>query len=287
MRYLALLLVSLVARRVSPQAAYPVCDLLGDLAWLAARGPRRAVESNLRRVLGSAGPPPQRMVRAVFRHGARAYYDTFRIPATPSPELERLVEAEGWEHLDAALAAGRGAILVGAHLGSVSLTGQLVALRGYPLVAVVEPLRPEALYRLMARVRGAGGARLLPLSPTVGRELIAALRRNEVVALIADRDVGQTGIRVPFFGESASLPSGPAVLSLRTGAPMLIAVALRQAAGRFRGVIEPPLEARRSGAFRQDVEAMTRRIAARFEYYIGQDPTQWTVFQPIWPDQPA
>ncbi|MBI4494801.1 MAG: hypothetical protein HY690_18650 [Chloroflexi bacterium] len=282
---LAFCLVAFVFRAIPPGLAYPVCDLIGDLASVVARGARRAVEANLRHVLGARQPPDRRLVRQVFRNGARNYYDTFRIPALSGPALERLVQAEGWEHLEAARAGGRGAILVGAHLSSVSLAGQIVARRGYPLVAVVEPIQPRWLFELLARLRAGHGARLLPLGLKAMAELVAALRRNEVVGLIADRDIGRTGLLVPFFDAPASMPSGPAALALRTGAPILVAVALRKPDGTFWGVIEPPLALARTGDLRRDIERATCQIARRFEYYIRHDPAQWTVFQPVWPEE--
>lgn len=282
--YLLYLLASRLSCAVPPRLAYPACDLIGDLFCLLSLSSRQAVQSNLRHVLGARQPPGQ-LVRQVFRSGVRNYYDTFRIPAISGAELEELVESQGWEHLDAARAAGSGAILVGAHLSSVALAAQLIAHRGYPLVTVVEPVRPPALFDLLADARAGHGVRVLPIGPNVMAELIGALRRNEVVGLIADRDVGGTGIDVPFFDAPAFLPSTPAVLCLRTGAPLMVALSVRKSDASFRGIIEPPLPPTRSGDLRRDVEDLTQRIAERFEYHIRMDPTQWTVFQPVWAEE--
>lgn len=281
---LLLLLVTGLSRVVPSRVAYGLCDLLGGLASVLAVGARRAVQANLRHVLGLSHPPGH-LIRQVFQNGARSYYDTFRIPSLRDDELDRLVQVEGWEHLEAARAACRGAILVGAHLSSLSLAGQLVAHHGYPIVVPVEPIRPAWLLQLMQRLRAGHGARLLPLGPKVMGELVAALARNEVVGLIADRDVGRKGIRVAFFDATTSMPSGPAALALRTGAPLLVAVVQRKDDGRFRGVIEPPLRLEHSGDLREDVTRATHQIVARFEYYIRLNPAQWTVFQPVWPEQ--
>ena len=276
-------LLTTVAAALPPRLGYAVADRVGDLWYLAAPRARAAVAANLRHVLGGQ-PADQRLVRQVFRHGARNYYDTLRIPALSPETLQAWFRVDGWDHLDRARAAGQGAILVGAHLSSVALAGQLVVLRGYPLVAVVEPTRPRWLFTIVTRFRAARGARLLPLSPGVLGELSLALRRNEIVGLVADRDVVGTGVPVQFFDAPAAIPQGPAVLALRTGAPLLISVVLRQSHGHFRGVIEPPLAVHRSGNTRRDIAALTRQIVMRFEYYIRRNPDQWTVFQPIWPE---
>src|SRR5215208_2293532 len=122
--YVGYLLAGVLARAVPPAVAYPILDLVGGLLWRVNRSARRAVEANLGQVIRDRGPRWRGAVRDVFRHGARNSYDTFRIPRLTPSELDRLVPIRGWEHLDAALAEGRGAILVGAHLSSLAVGGQ-------------------------------------------------------------------------------------------------------------------------------------------------------------------
>ena len=281
-------LLARVAQRIPARLGYPACDRLGDLLWLANRPARRAVAANLRRVIGSPGRRHRHAVRDAFRQGIRAYYDTLRLPALSCAELIDLVPLQGREHLDAALAAGRGAILVGAHLSGTPLGGPGVAVRGYPVHVVVEPVDPPALLDLFVRVRSVYGVRAVPLGPRLVPDLLAALRRNEVVALIVDRDVplpgggGSSVAIVPFFGAPARMPVGPALLAMRSGAPVLPALAVRRADDRVVGIIEPPISLAPRGDRRADVAAMTEAVAARLEYYIGRHPEQWAVFQPVW-----
>jgi KDO2-lipid IV(A) lauroyltransferase len=266
---------------VPPRLAYPVLDRIGDLVRLLNRPARRAVEANLLRAIGQPGRRWRLAVRGAFRHGARNYYDTLRIPRLTAGEIAELVPVRGWEHLVAALGAGKGAILVGAHLSSIALAAQTIAARGYTIHIVVEPVRPPELLRLLIDLRTGVGLHLVPLGPRLGVELLAALRRNEVVGLIVDRDVAGTGIRVPFFGELTRLPSGPALLALRSGAAILPAIVVRRGT-RLAGTIEPPIPIVRGDGAREDVRAITGAVTARLEYYIGRHPEQWTVFQPVW-----
>jgi phosphatidylinositol dimannoside acyltransferase len=283
--YWAYRLGSALAVRVPPRLAYPTLDRLGELAWALSPRARRVVESNLRHVVPS-WRHRRRAARGVFRHAARNYYDTFRIPRLSRAELEALVQSHGWEHVDAALARGRGVIMVGAHLSSVGLAAQAIAARGYTVQVPVEPIEPPELLRLLVRLRAGFGLRVVPLGPKLGAELLAALRRNEVVGLIVDRNLTGSAVTVPFFGAPARLPAGPALLAIRSGAPILPGIALRRPDGRFAGVIEPPISFTRSGSNRKDVDAITRAIAARLEYYIRRHPEQWTVFQPVWDTEP-
>jgi lauroyl/myristoyl acyltransferase len=269
---------SVVPRR----ATEPLCRVAGAVWYVVAPSARRAVRANLRHILGRE--PSARQVLAVFKHGALNYWDTFMLPQLRPEQVLALVDVEGWEHLDAALAAGNGAILAGAHLSSVALAGQTVAARGYRVVGVVEAMRPPEVFEFLNRLRTAFGVRLYPLGTAAARELSAALRRNEVVGLITDRDVLGTGPIVQFFGAPTTFPAGPATLSLRSGAPLLPAVAVRLPDGTFRAWIEPPLPVPRTGNSKDDVQALTQSMARRLEYHIGVHPEQWTVFQRRWPD---
>lgn len=271
---------SVLAGVIPRHLADRLCVLAG-LAWhAAAPAARAAVRSNLRQLLQRE--PTPREVKAVFVYGALNYWDTFGLPHLQPQEVVDLVEAEGWQHLEAALAAGKGAIVVTAHLSSAALLSNLIAAQGYRVMSVVEPVQPPELFQAITGMRAQYGMRLFPLGPVAAREMLGALRRNEVVGLLADRDVLGTGPVVDFCGAPTTFPDGPATLALRTGAALLIAVGWRLPDGRFRGVIEPPLQVRRSGQAREDVRALTAAVAQRLGYHVAAHAVQWTVFQPRW-----
>ncbi len=235
----------------------------------------------MRHVLGRE--PTPRQVRAVFVHGALNYWDTFALARLQSHDVRALVHMDGREHIDAALAAGRGVILAGAHLGSIAFVGQIVPALGYPMVGLLEQIKPAWLYDFFARERQRLGMRLFPATASAVRELLAALQRNEVLGLVTDRDVTGTGPFVRFFDAPARFADGPAALSLRTGAPILPSVAIRRPDGGFRAVIEAPLQFEPSGDRKRDAVALTQAVAGRLEYHIANHPEQWTVFQRRWP----
>jgi KDO2-lipid IV(A) lauroyltransferase len=245
-------------------------------------GARQAVRANLRYVLGRA--PPERLVRAVFRHAALNYYDLLRLPHMDAASLRASVAVRGWEHLEAARAPGRGVLLVTAHLGSVSLVGQMVAVSGCPANVVVEAIQPPELLDLMQALRGSHGITPLPAGPGLLRAIVAALGRNEVVGLLSDRDVLGNGVEVTFFGARTRLPGGAAGLGLRTGAAVLPAFTARRPDGGYLGWFEPPLALVQTGNVRADVETNTERITRTVEAAIRRYPEQWTVFQRVWPD---
>jgi KDO2-lipid IV(A) lauroyltransferase len=125
---------------------------------------------------------------------------------------------------------------------------------------------------------------MLPIGTSALKELFLALRRNEVVGLVTDRDVIGTGPIIEFFGLPAQFPDGVAALAVRTGAPILIAIASRRPDGRFDALFEPLPPVELTGDPKADVLRLTQGIARRLEYHIGIHPEQWTVFQRRWPE---
>jgi phosphatidylinositol dimannoside acyltransferase len=267
---------------VPPGIAYPALDRAADLVRLAAGDARHSVEENLAQVLGGRGPRHTGAVRGVFRHVLRNYYDTFRLPAISDAEIREQVVITGREHLRVALEAGRGAILVTPHVSSVAFAAQALALVERGGTVVVEPVEPPELLNVMLKARASHGLIYRTLGPRLFGELTETLRRNELVFLVVDRDPGGNGMSVPFFGRETRLPTGPALLSLRTGAPILPTFVSRRGDGRLDGEIGPPLPNENSGRRSDDVARITRLVSAQLEYHIGRYPEQWTVLQRVW-----
>ena len=271
-----------LSARVPPSLAYPVLDRLADLIRLSAPGPRAAVEANLALVLGHRGRRHAGAVRGVFRHTLRNYYDTFRMPAMSDAEISQFVQLRGVERLDPVLEAGRGAILFSAHVSSVAVGAQALALAKRGGTVVVEPIEPPELLDLMLRVRGSHGLTYTPLGPRLAVDLSATLGRNELAFLVVDRDLSGNGIECEFFGRPTRVPVGPALLSRRTGAPLVPTYVRRRRDGRLDGVVGEPLPSIRSGNMRADLAEITRRVTSRLEYHIARHPEQWTVLQRVW-----
>jgi KDO2-lipid IV(A) lauroyltransferase len=263
--------------------AEPLCRVAGAIWYLSRPAVRAAVADNLAHVLGREAT--RREVARVFHHGALNYWDTFALPHYTHDQMLRLVDLHGLEHLEAARALGKGVICAAAHLGSVAFVAQVLPALGYRVTAVVEPFRPPEVFEFFLQQRQALGTRILPAGPMAVRELLLALRRNELIGLVTDRDITGSGPSIPFFGAPTRFPDGTAWLSLRTGAPIVITVAARKADGRFDAWIEPLPAFERTGDAKQDVLGLTRAVAGRLEYHVANHPEQWTVFQRRWPEK--
>jgi lauroyl/myristoyl acyltransferase len=259
----------------------------GATAFHLAPGARTVVQGNLRRVLGpAAGPEVLRAAsREAFLSYARYWYDMFRLRAMTDAEFMARVKADGDHNLQAAVEGGRGGIVALPHIGNWDAAGRWVHLRGWRITAVAELLRPERLFRMFLEHRRALGMDIVPLydDRSVGRDLIRRLSENEVIALVADRDLKGRGVEVEMFGETRLVPPGPALLSLVSNSP-LMACAVYDTEDGWLIRIGAPLEIDRTDVLRDDVTALTRALAAEYERAIAAAPTQWHMFQPAWPE---
>jgi phosphatidylinositol dimannoside acyltransferase len=276
----------LVAWKLVRQLPEPLAFALGRaggrLYHRLDRGRREALAANLGQVLGprTGRRELERAVRRGFASYGRYWVEAFRLEDLTPAEIRGRLRIEGREHIDTALAAGRGAIFASPHLGNWDAGGAWLAATGYPATAVVERLRPAELYERFATYRRALGLELLPLddgSETV-RGVIRALRAGRLACLVCDRDLTGGGLEVRLFGARAQMPGGPASIALRTGAPLLPCTVYHdRRPGRWRAVVHPPLEPELSGDARKDTLALTQRLAAEFEGLIAAAPEQWHV----------
>jgi phosphatidylinositol dimannoside acyltransferase len=258
---------------------------LGYLAYRLAGRSRRVVAANMGRVLGRdpGDPAVQRVTREAFASYGRYWFYTFYAGRMSREEVLARFAMQGCEIFDEARAAGTGVVVALPHMGNWDLAARWMSVSGYSLVAVAERLQPEALFRLFREHREALGVRIVGQSdPDVGRQLGAALRAKEILALLADRDLSGRGIRVEMFGGERTLPAGPAALALRSGAPLVVAAVTETPDGGWRCVIGPPLTIEPTGERRADVEALTRVLAEAFERAISASPADWHIFQPGW-----
>lgn len=268
---------------IPPRIAYPLATLMGDLYYWLLPGQWAGVASNISHVLGE--PPRSSVVREaarqVCRNLAYNFYDMFRVPHLTKEQIAELVEVEGWEHVEAALAKGRGIVIVAPHFGNLDIVMQVAAVRSLPMTVPAEHLQSEPLFRYVCSLRTSHGMlRLIPVDgPLLG--LFRALRRNEAVALAADRDATGSGRWVNFFGASTRLPDSHVRLALRTGATMIMGFSSRRPDGRFRvRLFAVPLV--RTGERNVNLDQGMETVIALLEEQIRADPGQWVLTVPLW-----
>lgn len=277
---------SRLAQLLPDRVAREAPALVAPAAAASLRGRRGMLERHLRRVVGPElrGAAMRAAVRRAMQSYARYYVESFRLPRLTPAEIEAGIVTIGTTELWDTLDRGTGAIIALPHLGGWEWAGfWLTAVKGYKVSVVVEPLDPPELFDWFAAFRASLGMSVIPLGPDAAAQVLQALSDNEIVCLLADRDLQGNGVEAEFFGERTTLPPGPAVLGLRAGAPVFPTAVYFGPAGGHRGVVRPPLDLTRHGRLRADVARVTQDLAHEFEVLIRAAPEQWHLLQPNWP----
>jgi KDO2-lipid IV(A) lauroyltransferase len=293
-------------QRVPVGFSQRVAYALGGVLYRTQSKRRRLVRANLERVCtwlvahnmanattAAAARDPKamdRLVRAAFGHYVRGYLESAILPVYGSPKRLEHVQADDWSVADQAFKSGKAGtsgrlIIVGLHFGAIEIPGLWATKTlGARITAPMETIGDEGLQAYFERARAGTGMNVIPASGAA-TELRAALERDEIVALVADRPVGGAGSSVELFGVAARLPAGPAVLSDETGAPAWLIVTRRVGWNDYRSRIEQIVPTTTSDNRRDRLAAFLDAEARAFERAIADAPEQWwTIFFPIWSD---
>lgn len=222
------------------------------------------------------GTAREQAIRDAFASYARYWMESLRLPSMNPADVDAAFTIEGLEHIRDALDAGNGAILALPHVGGWEVGGSWFVRQGFPLTVVVEALKPPELFQWFVDLRQSQGFRVIPLNRAAGMSVVRALRANQIVALVSDRDIAGGGVEVEFFGERTTLPAGPATLASRLGVPLLPTAVYFRGAGHH-AVVRSPV------SLEGGVAAITQALASEMEDLIRAAPEQWHLFQPNWP----
>lgn len=267
----------------------PVATRLGrtiaDLAWKQGGKGVRRLESNYARVLPDASPQRlAELTRAGMRSYLRYWMESFRLPVWSEQRIKSGFAPQDLHHLTDLLAAGRGVVLALPHLANWDLAGAWVTTSlGIPFTTVAERLRPETLYDRFVAYREGLGMEVLPHNGGAAFGTLARrLRDGGLVCLVADRDLSASGVAVDFFGETARMPAGPALLAQQTGAPLLPVTLWYDRSPVMRGRVHPPIEVPATGDRAERTSAMTQALADAFAAGIAEHPEDWHMLQRLW-----
>jgi lauroyl/myristoyl acyltransferase len=285
LHYLALWLLVRVGERLPLRLLDAAARAAGTLAWWLSRRLRAVTRDHMRHVLGPQASPGDidRAAREVVRTAARGYAEFAQLPALTSEAVRGRVTAfEGLNVLHAAIAEGRGAILVSAHLGAPEVLSRAAPAFGLDFAGIAEPLHPQRVHDFVHRVRSVAGVRYFPATLAGLRDSREHLARGGVLGVLVDRDVLHTGRPMPFFGERALMPTGAVELARRAGAPVVAVWCTREATGRYRLRAERLDLPAPTGDREADVAAGMRVVIAALEAAIRATPGQWFPLSPVW-----
>lgn len=265
-------------------AALAVGRGLGRGAHALLGAPRRLARTHVGRAFPALDAAArERLVRATFEHAGQSFVELGLWPRIArDPDYVR----GNFEVLDEALAGGGGVFAITGHVGNWELLAASVAARGYGLSVVARRVNDDRFDALIRRFRGDQGMEiLLRDAPDFLAQVRAALSRNRIVAILMDQDSRGAGVFVPFFGRPAHTPPGPAVLALRTRAPVVtVFIRRRPEGGHLITFAHVPIA---PAAGRGQIAELTGCFTAAIEVAIRRAPAEWVWWHERWRRQPG
>jgi phosphatidylinositol dimannoside acyltransferase len=281
---------SIVVPRLPRWCMPALAKTIGLAAWLVAGKARKQATINMIYVLGPQVQATRagrrrlrRTVQGMFQNNVRNYLELFSLShLQPETLMRRFEQIDGREYLDGALALGKGAIIFSAHLGPFDYMVQGFPIEGYQVTIPVEQLKDQRILDLMLKLRRSRGINFVSLGGSSAmRTIIQALRNNQLVLITADRSIQGESVEKPFFGSTARLPIGPALLAQHTGAPLLGGFGWRTSNTSMH-VQFIPLSLELTEEERANTDKLMCGLIEILERFIKAHPEQWAAFSPVW-----
>lgn len=247
---------------------------------------RRLVRRNLEIAFGDEFDEAwyRATTRRQFEAIGRNFLVSLKVTSLPPGGAEKIIAYHGPEHVRAAAARGRGFILAISHLGPWELYAQLLSIgHGAAPATMYRALENPFINRHVTTQRGRVGVALFDKTTGVYGPM-KHLREGGAIGILIDQHAGDLGIWSPFFGRLASTTSLPALLSLRTGAPIVTASLLPDGPGRWKVVYRPPHfpPDERPDDFAAAAARLTHRLNAELESAIREAPEEWFWLHDRW-----
>lgn len=273
-------------RRLSLRRAGDIGEWIGRLGYRPLGVRRDVVERQVRSAFpGLSVEDAKQIAVASYEHLGRTTIETAIVPEYSQAEVLALFErVEGWDVIERAHAAGKGALIVSGHIGNWELGGALVAAKGIPLGVVARRMQNPLFDRYLTSTRERLGMEVIRDDDAV-RRVPRLVRSGGMVAFLFDQGAaGLASTWVPFFGRLAKTPKGPAVFALRLDVPVIFGCALRQPSGRFVMSFEE-VHVQRTGERERDVDAIVNAYTATLERWVRKYPGQYFWHHRRWKHQ--
>ena len=259
---------------------------LGTLAfWLASQQRNLACEHIARSLNLSDEHKVKSIAKRCFQNLGQTVIEFMQFPRLNLNRIKKYVKIEGIQHVQHALAQGKGAIILTGHFGNWELLAATISVTVAPLTPIVRKLRSHRLNILVNKYREKVGYTTIDRDTGV-RDALRCLKRNELLGIVADVDTTVNGVFVDFFGMPAYTPYSPVAFALKTGASILPTFIIREPDGSHRAIIEPPLVLKRSEIKEKELVINTQKFTKIIEDYIRQYPDQWIWMHKRWKTRP-
>ena len=275
-----------LVRLLPERSAYKLFEGVSVLAYRRNGKRVQRLRANYRKIKPNVNEEElEILVRAGLSSAMRYWCETFRISDWSRERILNSTMTKNEEFLFEPIRSQRGVIVAVPHAGNWDHAGAYFCAKGARVNTVAEHLKPEKLFRKFLAHRERMGMNVLDLSAGVIGDLEKILReKKEMVALVSDRDLSKSGIEVNFFGATARMPAGPAILAYNTGADLITAYVAYRPEG-IEVFFTPPVHINKNVERSEEIVRVTQVIASRFEDAISKDLTSWHMQQRIFIDE--
>jgi len=219
-----------------------------------------------------------------MRSYLRYWFDTFRLNKWSKSRIIETTFVVRENLLRDPIETKKGCIIALPHAGNWDHAAAYFCSTGIPITAVVERLKPEAIFKKFLAYRQSIGIEAISHREKTIPILMERLNQGKLVALVADRDMSRNGIEVNFLGGIAKMPAGPAILAIKSGSPLVTAYIRYLDKGievTFDETIQLPI----SGSEEEQIRIVTQSMADNFAKRIQDSPVDWHMLQRIWVDE--
>ncbi len=267
------------------KSAYKLANIISDRVYSKNGKGVKRLRSNYRRVMPNIS---ERQLDELTKDGIRSYlrywFDTFRLNKWSKSRIIETTFVVRENLLRDPIATKAGCIIALPHAGNWDHAAAYFCSTGITLTAVVEKLKPEAIFKKFLAYRQSIGIEAISHKEKTIPILMERLNQGKLIALVADRDMSRNGIEVNFLGGIAKMPAGPAILALKTGAPLVTAYIRYLEKGieiTFDETIKLPV----AGSEEEQIKIVTQSMADNFAKRIKDSPVDWHMLQRIWVDE--
>jgi KDO2-lipid IV(A) lauroyltransferase len=256
---------------------------IGSVGYLVARRRRGIAIDNLRHAFPDKTQEEiKRIALGAFRNYAICISEFLWFPRLTPERMRKLVRVINVDLAEEVHSRGKGVVFVSGHFGNWELSAFAFAhFTGYPMAIIVQNQRNTLVNEVINRYRCLWGNSVVPMESSP-REILKKLSEGQVVGILADQSAPMEGRYVDFFGRPAATHDGPAIFSLRTGAPLMFGFLVRRKNGKYELSYEEVPTSDLGGYSEQNVVELTRRHVAFLEKYVRQYPDQWLWMHRRW-----
>jgi KDO2-lipid IV(A) lauroyltransferase len=260
--------------------------LLGLAAYYLVAGSRNITEENLAQSFpDKSAAEIKSIARKVFFNQGKNVFELFSFPKFSLKDIASIAELgnESRLSMQEALGKNKGVLIASAHCGNWEMMGASLSANGFPINVIARRIYIDGLNRMLVSFRNKKNVNVILRSGrNAAKEILRSLRNNEAIGMLIDQDTRVPGVFVDFFSRPAWTPSGLAVLALKTGASVVLALDVRLKDDRHKPVVTGPFDMINTGNFDEDVRRNTQLITAKIEEHIRKYPEQWVWMHQRW-----